>query len=42
MSREAEGAHLDFKMAACVLASLNDRVLSKFIENVMSFRLIFS
>ena len=37
MSRDAEGAQLDFKMAACVKASLNDRVLSKFIENVMSF-----
>ena len=35
MSRDCEGAHIDFKMAASVLACSNDRGFSKFVEKVM-------
>ena len=35
MSRDCEGAHIHFKMAASVGACSNDRGFSKFVEKVM-------
>ena len=37
MSRDCEGAHIHFKMAASVRACSNDRGFSKFVEKVMFF-----
>ena len=37
MSRDFDGAHINFKLAASMSACSNDRGFSKFIEKVMFF-----